>query len=83
MKTLILMQKVIFTYGYKFNENRMLKQKIILPITSDGSPDYAYMEQYTKNLMLRKYCEYLDYKFKKSQTIYSFSDPYFLVAEKS
>ena len=83
MKTLILFQKVIFTYGYKFNENRMLQQKIMLPITSDGKPDYAYMEQYTKNLMLRKYCEYLDYKFKKSQTIYSFSDPYFLVAEKS
>ena len=83
MKTLILFQKVIFTYGYKFNENRMLQQKIMLPITSDGKPDYIYMEQYTKNLMLRKYCEYLDYKFKKSQTIYSFSDPYFLVAEKS
>lgn len=83
MKTLILFQKVIFTYGYKFNENRMLQQKIMLPITSDGKPDYAYMEQYTKNLMLRKYYEYLDYKFKKSQTIYSFSDPYFLVAEKS
>jgi len=83
MKTLILFQKVIFTYGYKFNENRMLQQKIMLPITSDEKPDYAYMEQYTKNLMLRKYCEYLDYKFKKSQTIYSFSAPYFLVAEKS
>lgn len=82
MKTLILMQKVIFTYGYKFNENRMLKQKIILPITSHGKPDYAYMEQYTKNLMLRKYCEYLDYKFKKSKTDYSFSEPYLLVAEK-
>lgn len=83
MKTLILFQKVIFTYGYKFNENRMLQQKIILPITSDGKPDYIYMEQYTKNLMLRKYCEYLDYKFKKSKTDYNFSESYLLVAEKS
>ena len=83
MKTLILFQKVIFTYGYKFNENRMLQQKIMLPITPDGKPDYAYMEQYTKNLMLRKYCEYLDYKFKKSKTDYNFSEPYLLVAEKS
>ena len=41
------------------------------------------MEQYTKNLMLKKYCEYLDYKFKKSQTDYNFSEPYLLVAEKS
>jgi hypothetical protein len=83
MKTLILMQKVIFTYGYKFNENRMLQQKIMLPITSDGKPDYIYMEQYTKNLMLKKYYEYLNYKFQKSKTDYNFSEPYLLVAEKS
>lgn len=72
-----------YSFGYKRNNERLLKDRLMLPITSDGKPDYAYMEQYTKNLMLRKYCEYLDYKFKKSQTIYSFSDPYFLVAEKS
>jgi hypothetical protein len=41
------------------------------------------MEQYTKNLMLKKYYEYLDYKFKKSKADYSFSEPYLLVAEKS
>ena len=72
-----------YSFGYKRNNERLLKDRLMLPITSDGKPDYIYMEQYTKNLMLRKYGEYLDYKFKKSQTIYSFSDPYFLVAEKS
>lgn len=72
-----------YNFNREINDKRISNEIIILPITSDGKPDYAYMEQYTKNLMLRKYCEYLDYKFKKSQTIYSFSDPYFLVAEKS
>lgn len=72
-----------YNFNREINDKRISNEIIILPITSDGKPDYIYMEQYTKNLMLRKYCEYLDYKFKKSQTIYSFSDPYFLVAEKS
>jgi len=72
-----------YNFNREINDKRISNEIIILPITSDGKPDYAYMEQYTKNLMLRKYCEYLDYKFKKSQTIYSFSDTYFLVAEKS
>ena len=61
-KGTMLLQKVIFTYGYKFNEARMLKQKILLPITSDGTPDYEYMEQYIKNFMYKKYSEYLEYK---------------------
>lgn len=72
-----------YNFNREINDKRISNEIIILPITSDGKPDYIYMEQYTKNLMLRKYCEYLDYKFKKSQTIYSFSDPYFFVAEKS
>ena len=61
-KGTMLLQKVIFTYGYKFNEARMLKQKILLPITSDGTPDYEYMEQYIKNFMYKKYREYFEYK---------------------
>ena len=40
------------------------------------------LKQYTKNLMLKKYYEYLNYKFQKSKTDYSFSEPYLLVAEK-
>ena len=72
-----------YNFNREINDKRISNEIIILPITSHGKPDYIYMEQYTKNLMLRKYCEYLDYKFKKSQITYSFSAPYFLVAEKS
>ena len=72
-----------FGHGHSINNERLKMFKVVLPITSHGKPDYAYMEQYTKNLMLKKYYEYLDYKFKKSKTDYNFSEPYLLVAEKS
>ena len=72
-----------YNFNREINDKRISNEIIILPITSDGKPDYAHMEQYTKNLMLKKYYEYLDYKFKKSKTDYNFSEPYLLVAEKS
>lgn len=61
MKTVILQQKSKFGYLYKFNAERMANTKIMLPIDDDGNPDYSYMEQYAKNMMLRKYKQYLSY----------------------
>ena len=72
-----------FGHGHSINNERLKMFKVVLPITSHGKPDYAYMEQYTKNLMLKKYYEYLNYKFQKSKTDYNFFEPYLLVAEKS
>lgn len=54
-------QRSKFSYGYKFNEQRMLKQKLMLPIDETGNPDYVYMEQYAKNIMIQKYNQYLNY----------------------
>ena len=51
-----------YSFGYKRNNEQLLKDRLMLPITPDGSPDYVYMEQYTKNLMYKKYTEYLEYK---------------------
>ena len=59
---LIRKQKVKYTYGYKFNGNRMARQKILLPITDDGQPDYKYMTQYAKTVMFGKYKKYLEYQ---------------------
>lgn len=58
---LIRKQKIKYTYGYKFNGNRMARQKILLPTTDEGSPDYEYMEQYTKAVMFEKYKRYFEY----------------------
>ena len=59
-KNIITAQKRKYTYGYKFNENRMRRQLIMVPVTDDGEPDYNYMEQYIKNKMLKKYQQYYD-----------------------
>ena len=48
VKALILKQKSKYEYGYKFNGERMKRQKILLPINSKGKPDYAFMENYMK-----------------------------------
>jgi hypothetical protein len=38
---------------------RMRRLELMLPVTDSGEPDYEYMEQYVKNMMLRKYRQYL------------------------
>ena len=71
MKVAILQQKSKFGYLYKFNAERMANTRIMLPVTDEGTPDYQYMEQYSKNMMLRKYKQYLAYL--DSRQNYSFS----------
>ena len=50
-----------FSYGYKANENRLLRQKVMLPITEAGKPDYDFMERYVKELKESKRAEYINY----------------------
>lgn len=61
-KSIILKQKDKYTYGYKFNEQRMKRQYIMVPVNDNGEPDYAYMEQYIKNIMFNKYNTYNNLK---------------------
>ncbi len=61
LKQEILKQRVKYVYGYKFNETRMKKQKIMVPINSKGEPDYEYMKNYMKYLEQKKILEYLNY----------------------
>lgn len=62
VKTIILKQKSKFQYAYKFNETRMIRQKILLPINSKNEPDYEYMENYIKKIEFDKLSQYLKYK---------------------
>ena len=54
-----------FNYGYKANENRLLRQTIMLPITDDGKPDYGFMERYIQERELTKRVDYIE--FAKTQ----------------
>ncbi len=62
VKTQILQQKEKYQYGYKFNAKRMKKQRIMLPVNKKGNPDYAYMENFMKNLEYKKLQKYLTTK---------------------
>ena len=37
-----------FSYSIMCNQNRLLKEKIMLPVNSKGEPDYEFMEEYIK-----------------------------------
>ena len=59
-------QKDKYAYGYKFNSQRMKRQKILLPINDKHEPDYAYMEAYMRvkeqekiNSAINQLCKHL------------------------
>lgn len=59
VKGQILKQKEKYQYGYKFGEKRMNNQKLLLPINQKKEPDYAYMENYMKQIEFKKLNQYL------------------------
>ena len=65
LATIIKLQKVKFTYGYKFNANRMNRQIILLPVNESEEPDYDFMESFIKEREEIKRKEYLEYAKRK------------------
>lgn len=56
-------QRSKYSYGYKFKEKRMLRQKLMLPVNDSGEPDYEYMAEYTRQTreaLLAKYRTYVE-----------------------
>ena len=54
-------QRICFSHGRSISKERLEKMKIMLPISEKNQPDYAYMEQYIKNIEYKKITQYLDY----------------------
>jgi len=50
-----------YNFNREINDKRISREKIILPINKNKKPDFEYMEQYIKNLIINKYDEYLEY----------------------
>lgn len=50
LTTLIHREKFRFNYGRKWDKETMRKSKLKLPIKSDGTPDWEFMENYIKSL---------------------------------
>ena len=57
-----------YCHGYKRNQQHLRGDKVMLPVTDLGEPDYGYMEQYAKNMMIRKYRQYLSFLNAKDKT---------------
>lgn len=61
MTAVIEKQGSNFNFNREINDARIKNMQIMLPVTDSGEPDYEYMEQYSKNMMLRKYRQYLSF----------------------
>ena len=69
MTAMIEKQGSNFNFNREINDARIRNMQIMLPVTDSGEPDYEYMEQYVKNMMLRKYHAYLDFIEQQSASI--------------
>lgn len=50
-----------YNFNREINDKRISREKIYLPCNEKKEPDYPYMEQYIKNIMITKYKSYLNY----------------------
>jgi restriction enzyme, beta subunit/N-6 DNA methylase len=66
LKQMILSQKIKYAYGYKFNGERMKRQKIMLPVTKTGLPDYNCMTSYMQKQELEQIFKILNYLNKEN-----------------
>lgn len=57
-----------FNFNREINDARIKNMQIMLPVDDADEPDYAYMEQYSKNMMLRKYKQYLEFINRQNVT---------------
>ena len=48
-----------YSFNYKRSETRLKREKLLLPVTETGEPDFEYMELYSKNLFAQVLQKYL------------------------
>lgn len=54
-------QRICFSHARSISKERLEKMKIMLPTNEKNQPDYGYMEQYVKNMLISKYQSYINY----------------------
>lgn len=57
--TCINQQKDKFDYRKQVREKILKRFRVTLPVTNTGDPDYDFMDQYMKELLFKKYFDYL------------------------
>ena len=56
------MNKEKYSYSFTINSTRLKKQNILLPVNKNNEIDYAYMENYIKEITLNKLNDYIKYR---------------------
>ena len=57
--------KELFSHGHSWTGRRLLNSKCMLPVTNDGKPDYEFMEQYVREILLKNKDKYLSFAKKR------------------
>lgn len=47
-----------YDFSREMTDPRLKREKLLLPVDERGTPDFDYMEQYIKNIMIAKYRDY-------------------------
>lgn len=68
------LHKSKYSYSYTINSTRLKRQIIQLPITSQGKPDYAFMEQYMRQKESEKFLNFKNYISKRIEQIKDFKE---------
>ena len=53
LKQMILQQKEKYRYAYKFNGDRMARQKVMMPVDSYAKIDFNFMKRYVTSKELK------------------------------
>ena len=56
-----------YSFANMCSKKRLEREKILLPTTLQGTPDYEFMENYTKRLIYNKLLKYLEYITKATK----------------
>ena len=51
-----------YSFNGEINDNRIKKEKILLPVNKNNEIDYAYMENYIKEITFNKLNDYIKYR---------------------
>lgn len=54
-----------YNFNREINDARIFREKVLLPIDENGNPDYSFMENYIKSIMVKKYNSYILYYNKQ------------------
>lgn len=58
---MILQQKEKYRYAYKFNGDRIARQKIMMPVDGLGNIDFRFMNRYIISKEMKNLAEMLKY----------------------